>query len=171
MSALVITTMVIEGDCYQLDSILRRYYENRLPEDILQECSFDRFDVDHATRTMHVSYQSKNCHFIAEWNALLRQSYPGCRQVSISENDTDGVFVNTDQEGKYFPERVYIEGEVCDSYLEERYQNSEAEAIDAVNDWLSECGVTARAETLDEAAAIAKSLGGNFVYYFYSYRI
>lgn len=171
MSALVITSMVIEGDCYQLDSLLSRYYENRLPEDILQGCSFDRFDVDHAARIAHVSYQSKNCHLIAEWNALLRQSYPGCRQVSISENDTYGVFVNTDREGKYFPERVYLDGDIGDNYLEEHYQNSEAEAIDAVNDWLSECGVAARAETLDEAAAIAKSLGGNFVYYFYSYQI
>lgn len=171
MSALVITSMVIEGDCYQLESLLRRYYENRLPEDILQGCGFDDFNVDYATQTAHVSYQSKNCHLIKEWNDLLRQNYPGCRQVSVSENDADGVFVNTDREGKYFPERVYIEGEVCDSYLEERYQNSEAEAIDAVNDWLNGCGVSAKAETLDEAAAIAKSLGGFFVYYFYSYQI
>ena len=75
---------------------------------------------------------------ITLWQIAIA-SEPNINMVyKAEETDSCSVFVNSDAEGKYYPERYYariIRGYCVD---EEDYFKSEAEAIAAVNSWIAD---------------------------------
>lgn len=93
--------------------------------------------------------------------------------IKVLVEDTDeGVYINTDESGEFFSDRVRVEccllnvPGASSSFVCE----SEARAIDMANDFLT-TNIRESASTLDEADAIAKKWGGWIQYDFYSYEI
>lgn len=81
------------------------------------------------------------------WDALLRRFFPTLRQVTIADECGCEVYVNTDAEGRFFPDRynvdACVEGEDGESYLMD-YDDHTFETLDGalatVNAWLARNG-------------------------------
>lgn len=92
-------------------------------------------------------------------------------KVLVEDTDVD-VYINTDESGEFFDNRVWVEYYLPNVPGASDYFTceSEAGAIGMVNDFLT-ANIRESASTLDEAAAIAEKWGGWIRYGFYAYEI
>jgi hypothetical protein len=92
-------------------------------------------------------------------------------KVLVEDTDVD-VYINTDESGEFFDNRVWVEYYLPNVPGASDYFTceSEARAIGMVNDFLT-ANIRESASTLDEAAAIAEKWGGWIRYGFYTYEI
>lgn len=109
---------------------------------------------DISTEIINGSFQvcvsSKYTPEIDIWKSVLEAAVPDVKMVyKADEVDSCSVFINSDVDGNYYPERYYAriirDGEV----EEEDYFETEAEVIAAVNDWLGD-DIGSELTTIDE---------------------
>jgi hypothetical protein len=70
---------------------------------------------------------------ITDFHIALRDLFPDCNIFWTTEESGMALYGTNDAEGKYFPNRFYVDACICGEYLSEYFQSEEA-----AYKWLSE---------------------------------
>lgn len=99
------------------------------------------FDIqlDEKKNAIHVGYETAWEPMIEGWNYLLKQY--GLKQVTIGEEMGCDVYVNTDTEGRFFPERYIVSMCIDDEYYTEYYETTD-EVLEDMNRYFDKKFVT-----------------------------
>lgn len=90
-----------------------------------------------------VWYESKWSPAYEAWDELLRYYFPKLKEVTICDESGNGIYVNTDEEGYFFPERYYVDGAVGNHYTNEEdpYCETAEQALAVINAMCEKAGV------------------------------
>ncbi len=122
-----------KGEMDALHDFSRGYYTEERPE--------VETDSDGAHVELH--FESAWSPLCDSWDALLRRFFPTLKQVTIAEECGCEIYVNTDAEGRFYPERYYVdacvEGKDGESYISDFECAFETlgEVLATVNRWLA----------------------------------
>lgn len=74
---------------------------------------------------LSLCYESAWVPIIEDLNYILKEYQPNLKQVTMSEECGEGIFVNTDREGLYFIDKYYIDmSNEDDDYNDQKYHDS-----------------------------------------------
>jgi hypothetical protein len=89
----------------------------------IEECSFEN-------NTIRIN--AEEAWGLTDFQKLLKQAFPDIKIYWITEEEGGEVYCTNDKEGKYFPERYYVD--IC---IDDKYNSEYFETEEQVYDWLS----------------------------------
>ena len=102
-----------------------------------------------------VWYESAWSPAISQWNAMLSRFFPKLKQVTISEECGNEIYINTDESGYFFPDRYYMDGQINNVYIRDELPDSgiatNEQALAFINMCCEKAGVKHDFKTIDEA--------------------
>lgn len=89
------------------------------------------FEEEH----INFNYESANRPIYKYIDKMLKEKYPGLKQVTISEEPGFEIFINTDTEGLFFKDKYYLDCCINERYPDFRYFETEKGFVEYFNDF------------------------------------